>query len=124
MKERVHFLGLRTDVPSVLKAADYIVLASHYEGLSLSSVEGMAAGKPFIASDVPGLREVVGGAGLLFQEENAEELAEKILELDNNQTLYHEVADRCHQRAMQYDISSMIKGYKKVYDQLMGAERI
>ena len=118
VKERVHFLGLRTDVPSILKAADYIVLASHYEGLSLSSVEGMAAGKPFIASDVLGLREVVGGAGLLFQEENAEELAEKILELDNNPTLYHEVADRCHQRAMQYDISSMIKGYKGVYDKL------
>lgn len=124
VKERVHFLGLRTDVPSILKAADYIVLASHYEGLSLSSVEGMAVGKPFIASDVPGLREVVGGAGLLFQEENSEELAAKILELDKNPTLYHEVADRCYHRAMQYDISSMIKGYKDVYDQLMGAERI
>ena len=118
VEERVHFLGLRTDVPEILKAADYIVLSSHFEGLSLSSVEGMAAGKPFIASNVGGLREIVGGAGLLFEEKNAEELAATILKLEDNPQLYQDTVEKCLERALQYDISEMIKGYKRVYDKL------
>lgn len=61
VEERVKFLGVRTDVLSLLHEADVVVLSSHYEGLSLSSLEGMASGKPFVASDVPGLRDIVGG---------------------------------------------------------------
>lgn len=118
LDKRSHFLGLRTDVPEILKAADYIVLASHYEGLSLSSVEGMSVGKPFLASDVNGLREIVGGAGILFPDGDAKKLADSILELDQHPDLYQEVAEKCHQRAMQYDISSMVKGYKEVYEKL------
>lgn len=119
MEGRVHFLGLRTDVPEILKAADYIVLSSHFEGLSLSSVEGMAAGKPFIASNVGGLREIVGGAGLLFEERNAEELAATILALNEDNQRYRKTAEKCRERAMKYDIAAMVKGYKKVYDELL-----
>lgn len=118
ISQRVHFLGLRTDVPELLKAADYVVLSSHYEGLSLSSVEGMAAGKPFIASDVNGLKEIVGGAGVLFPDGDAEKLADIILKLDSDPVYYKEVAEKCYQRALQYDISTMIKGYKKIYQEI------
>ena len=55
VSDRVHFLGVRTDVPTLLKAADIVVMSSHFEGLSLSNIEGMAAGKPFVASDVDGI---------------------------------------------------------------------
>ena len=111
-------MGLRTDVPEILKAADYIVLSSHYEGLSLSSVEGMAAGKPFIASDVSGLREVVGGAGILFLEGDAISFASAIIRLNEDSALYKDVSEKCAQRAMEYDISNMINGYKNVYQKL------
>lgn len=117
--DRVHFMGLRTDVPSILKAADYIVLSSHYEGLSLSSVEGMSVGKPFIASDVNGLREIVDGAGILFPDGDSERLANIIMELEENPKLYKDISNKCFERAMQYDISSMINGYKKVYMKLI-----
>ena len=118
ISDRTHFLGLRTDVPAILKTSDYIVLSSHYEGLSLSSIEGMCAGKPFLASDVDGLREIVGGAGLLFPDGDAKKLADSIMELDRNPDLYRDVASRCYERAMQYDISSMINGYKEIYDKI------
>lgn len=118
LNSRIHFLGMRSDVPNILKASDYIVLSSHYEGLSLSSIEGMAVGKPFIASDVNGLHEIVGGAGVLFPDGNAKALANSILELDHNPVLYQETAKKCYERAMLYDISSMVKGYKEVYDKL------
>ncbi|WP_289740806.1 glycosyltransferase [Muribaculum intestinale] len=116
--ERVHFLGIRSDVPALLHAADYVVMSSHFEGLSLSSVEGMSVGKPFLASDVDGLREVVNGAGILFPHGNAEALAAEILKLDSSTELYKAVADACRQRSLQFDISKMTDGYCKIYDSL------
>lgn len=113
--ERMHFLGLRSDVPQLLHAADYVVMSSHFEGLSLSSVEGMSVRRPFIASDVDGLREVVGGAGILFPHEDSRTLAAEILRLDSDQALRDSVAAACAARAARYDISRMADAYADLY---------
>ena len=113
--DRVRFLGLRTDIPNVLRAADIIVMSSHWEGLSLSNVEGMSAHKPFIASDVNGLREVTKGYGILFPHEDAKALAEEINHLANDEGYYNEIAERCYNRALEFDISNTVNGYADVY---------
>ena len=113
--DRVRFLGLRTDIPNVLRAADVIVMSSHWEGLSLSNVEGMSAHKPFIASDVSGLKEVTKGYGLLFPHEDAKALAEEINRLASDETYYNEIAERCYNRALEFDISNTVSGYADVY---------
>lgn len=118
LENRVLFLGLRMDVPNLLKTADIIVLSSKYEGLSLSSIEGMAAGKPFVASDVPGLTNIVKGAGILFKQGAAEELAQKIIELLENKNHYDTVAIACQNRAEQYDINVMIEKHVNLYAQI------
>lgn len=118
LSERVHFLGIRNDVPQLLHAADYIVMSSHFEGLSLSSVEGMSVGKPFLASDVDGLREVAEGAGILFPHEDSNTLAKNILHLEEAHERYISVADACHNRAKEFDISKMVDGYYKIYNSL------
>lgn len=112
---RVLFLGQRMDIPQLLKTTDVVVLSSKYEGLSLSSIEGMASGKPFVASDVPGLSDVVGGAGVLFECGNAKELATRILELLENKTYYNAVVSACQQKAEQYDIQIMINKHIALY---------
>ena len=117
--ERVRFLGLRTDIPNVLRAADVIVMSSHWEGLSLSNVEGMSAHKPFIASDVNGLKEVTKGYGLLFPHEDAKALAEEINRLASDETYYNEIAERCYNRALEFDISKMVNGYNQVYQKVI-----
>ena len=116
VSDRVRFLGLRTDIPNVLKAADVIVMSSHWEGLSLSNVEGMSAHKPFIASDVNGLKEVTKGYGLLFPHEDAKALAEEINRLASDETYYNEIAERCYNRALEFDISKTVNGYNNVYN--------
>ena len=83
LKDVVKFWGLRGDVPSLLKSSDIVVLSSHIEGFGLAAVEGMSAGKPFIASDVDGLNDVVRGAGLLFRHGDDKQLAELITTLIN-----------------------------------------
>ena len=115
VSDRVRFLGLRTDIPNVLRAADVIVMSSHWEGLSLSNVEGMSAHKPFIASDVNGLKEVTKGYGLLFPHEDAKALAEEIEHLASDEAYYNEIAERCYNRALEFDISNTVSGYADVY---------
>lgn len=120
---RVHFIGLRTDVPEILKASDYIAMSSHFEGLSLSSLEGMVVGKPFLASDVDGLREIVKDAGVLFEHRNPEEFASSVLKIELDNNLYHTIAERCFERASKYDISKMVNEYARIYTELKN-ERI
>lgn len=112
---KVKFLGIRNDVPNLLKSAEVVVLSSHYEGLSLASLEGMASGKPFIASKVPGLTEIVNGAGLLFENGNFEELASKINALLQDEDHSFEVAQNCASRAQEYSIDKTAINYTHVY---------
>jgi glycosyltransferase involved in cell wall biosynthesis len=116
---RVHFLGVRTDVPQLLKESDVVVMSSHWEGFGLAAAEGMAAGKPVIATDVDGLREVVSGAGVLFPHEDSRQLATEIKKLATDTDYYQAVAARCQERAMQFDISKMVDGYNQVYQSLI-----
>ena len=116
---RVSLLGIRADVPQVLKSADVVCMSSHWEGLSLSNIEGMSSGRPFVASDVDGLREVTKGYGLLFPHGDAAALAEIIRKLHDDKAFYDEVAEKCHQRALMFDIEKMVDGYEAVYKELV-----
>lgn len=117
--DSVHFLGVRMDVPQLLKTADIVVLSSKYEGLSLSSIEGMASGKPFIASNVPGLSDVVAGAGILFECGNEKQLAQHIQELLNDPLHYQKTATACQERAQEYTIEKMVAAHIELYQHLV-----
>lgn len=117
--DRVKMLGLRTDVPCILRAADVVVMSSHWEGLSLSNIEGMSVGKPFVASDVDGLREVTKNYGLLFPHGDARALASIIMRLHDDKTFYKQIADSCFKRAQQYDIKKTVDEYLSVYEKLV-----
>lgn len=118
LRDNIIFLGIRNDIPQILKTADVVVMSSHYEGLSLSSIEGMAVGRPFIASDVDGLREITTGAGILFPHGDSKQLAKEIEHLMEDENYYNQIAERCLERAKEYDISKMIDGYECIYKNL------
>jgi glycosyltransferase involved in cell wall biosynthesis len=119
LEKRVHFLGIRMDVPNLLKTADVIILSSQYEGLSLSSIEGMSSGKPFIASDVLGLREIVQGAGVLFPFQDEVQLANVIKEMINDKDKSDAVVKACLIRTKQYDNNFMIEHHINLYKTLL-----
>ncbi|HTO14248.1 MAG TPA: glycosyltransferase [Edaphocola sp.] len=121
LEDRVKFLGIRMDIPQLLKTADIIILSTHYEGLSLSCIEGMAV-KPFIGSNVPGLKEIVKDYGLLFEHENDKELASLILKLANDPVYYKQIAQRCVERAKEFDIEKMINSHESVYKEVIDIE--
>ena len=75
LTQRVAALGLanvrlagraaRSELSGWYKWADVFVLSSHKEGMPLAVLEAMSAGLPVVATDVPGLRELCAGTGLL-----------------------------------------------------------
>lgn len=115
ISNRVNFMGIRTDIPELLAESDISVLSSHWEGFGLSSVEGMISGRPHIASNVNGLREIVGGAGILFPHGDSGALANAIRKLCENPEYYQQVAMGCQQKAKEYDIVKMAQNYDKLY---------
>lgn len=120
LQNRVKMLGIRTDIPQILENSHIVALSSHWEGLSLSSIEGMASGRPFIASDVDGLREIVDGSGLLFPEGDDRQAAALIHNLCTNPSEYRTVAERCQAKAKEYDISKMARSYLELYRSISG----
>lgn len=119
LSDRIVFTGIRTDIPNILKTSNVIVMSSHWEGLSLSSIEGMSVGKPFIASDVDGLHEIVEGNGILFPHQNEKALAEAILKLMEKPNEAKKVAETCFEKASQYDISKTVDAYLDVYNHVI-----
>ena len=113
--DQVILWGIRSDIPQILKTSDVIVMSSHFEGLSLSCLEGMSAGKPFLASNVDGLREIIQNSGLMFEHENYHQLAGMIKELFEDRNLYAKIADACSLKASDYEISKTIEQYKNLY---------
>jgi glycosyltransferase involved in cell wall biosynthesis len=61
----VLLLGCRDDIPDLLAAADLVVLPSRWEARALIAQEALHAGVPLVATDVGGMRELVGEAAVL-----------------------------------------------------------
>ncbi|WP_444859527.1 glycosyltransferase [Cupriavidus pinatubonensis] len=75
LTSRVTLLGPRDDVPALLNAADTFVLSSEIEGLPMVLVEALASGCPAVATDAPGVREVLHDQGTIVPRGDATALA-------------------------------------------------
>lgn len=80
LQSQVRFLGHCNDVPGLLMSQQVCVLSTHYEGMPLSLIEGMAAGCAVVGSRVPGVREVLQHErnGLLVDEGDPKALADAL----------------------------------------------
>lgn len=80
---QVQFIGHCADVPGLLMGQQICVLSTHYEGMPLSLIEGMAAGCAVVGSRVVGVQEVIapGRTGLLAEPGDAASLADALQRL-------------------------------------------
>jgi glycosyltransferase involved in cell wall biosynthesis len=121
IRKRVTFLGLRNDVASILKASDIYVHSTHSDGFGIAACEAMAAGLPVVASNVPGLAQVVEGAGVCFPPENHVALAHCLSELIASPKLRHEMSQASIQRARQFSIEHTVDEYVQLYESVLHA---
>jgi len=107
------------DVAQLLKAADLYVQPSRWEGFGIAALEAMASGKAIVASDVPGLAQVVGDAGLLFPAGDAAQLARSISTALDNPDLRQRLAQRAQQRARMFSLDTTLDCYEKLYREVV-----
>ena len=123
IERSVSFLGARADVPQVLAAFDVFVLSSVQEGVPLSVVEAMGAGKPVVATDVGGLRLLVRPAvnGLLVPPADPVALEVAMRELATNAALRQEMGRRGREIAREsFGLETMISRYQELYESVLG----
>jgi len=123
VSERIVFLGLRKDVPDLLRASDIFLLTSYTEGASLAILEAMAAGLPVIASDVGGNGRLIdhGKNGLLFDVNDLECLANHVLDLYKHPFNRQLLGTAAKSKARNYSVESMVRGYEMVYERILKA---
>lgn len=114
--ERTYFQGNVDNVKDYLSISDIVIVSSIYEGFGIAAVEGMANGKPVIATDVEGLSEIVSGVGLLFKVGDYESLAKYIMDLCSDSALYNKLSFAAFEKAKEFSISSMVDNYIKIYE--------
>ena len=116
--DRVHFLGVRRDVSRIIRTADVVVLSTAYEGFSISMLESMASGRPFIASRVPGVEDLIDKYTELFPFGDSKELAKIVSHLLADQSYYESTVAKNQEFASHYDIDSICEEYARVYSPL------
>lgn len=119
--DRVQFLGNRSDVPELMAASDLVVLPSRWEGLPLSLLEAMAAGKPVVACQVGGVSEVIrdGKEGFLVPPEAPEAFKIAIQKLLNNPGLMSSLGQAGKQRAEFYSSETVTNQVRSLYIMLL-----
>jgi glycosyltransferase involved in cell wall biosynthesis len=122
LEDRVIFLGFRDDVPDLLACCDLHVLPSVFEGLGLSLIESMAAGKPVVASAIGGIDEVVihGVSGLLVPPGDPIALARAISAILSNHSLAARLAAAGKERAWrEFSAETMVSRITEVYEEIL-----
>jgi glycosyltransferase involved in cell wall biosynthesis len=119
VNKNVGFLGERRDVPEILRSVDIIVNPSRFEGLPLALLEAMACGKPIIATDVGGVKDLIrhGLEGLLIHPSD-KELAKAIFQLIQDGNLTRRLSKMARQRAEEYEWKIVVEKLFALYDEL------
>ena len=85
LQEKVRFLGYRSDVVECINSFDFLVSSSLFEGLALNVIETFMNGKTMVATDIPGINEIINKSnGILVPAKTPQALSQAIEELAKN----------------------------------------
>lgn len=119
----IEWWGQRNDAPVVLAQARIVVLPSYREGLPKVLLEAAATGRPMIATDVPGCREVIepGVTGLLVPARDSVELADAIVQLLADPERCRQMGRRARQLAeREFGVEVVVTRTLGVYREMLG----
>lgn len=119
----VRYLGHSQNIREQIREADCIVHPSYHEGMSNVLLEGAAMGKPLLASNIPGCREIVdhGQNGFLFEPRSVKDLVEKLemfLSLDKAKRMRMGSMSR-EKVEREFDRNMVVKAYLQAVEETM-----
>jgi glycosyltransferase involved in cell wall biosynthesis len=123
----IEYLGEAHDVRPVIASADCVVLPSYREGVPRTLMEASAMGRPIVATDVPGCREVVDDSvtGLLCEVKNAQSLSAKLAQiLEMSEAARREMGLRGRDKVVaEFDEALVIERYRQTLYALTGSDK-
>ncbi len=120
IEDRVRFLGWRADLGQWLERFDVYVQPSLSEGLSISTLEAMARGRPVIATEVGGTCQLVApGSGVLVPPGDDAALADAVTALLSDPQRRRALARGAWERAQDFSEAKMVRAMSAVYDELL-----
>lgn len=125
--DKVHFLGIRRDIPDLMSAADAFVLSSRWEGFGIVLVEAMACQLPVVATNSGGPSEIVlnNVNGYLVPPRDPEALAAamlKMMSLSEEERRAMGQAGRAHVEA-NYSLDRVVDQWEQLYVELLNRKR-
>ena len=117
IKNRVHLLGFRNDIPEICKIADLFAFPSYREGLSVALMEAMANGLPAVCSNIRGNSDLIedGKGGYLVEPGDVEGFTKCIKGLIEDSRLRSEFGDFNHKKIEHYSIENVLKEMEEIY---------
>jgi len=122
VSDSVKFLGEVNDIPSLMKQADVFFMPSSREGFGIAAVEAMASGLPVVASNLPGIGDVIGRdqhCGILVDPASPSEMAEALLRLLEDDMLSWEMGSNGSERAGTFSIEITVEKYLELYEKIL-----
>ncbi len=122
VRKNIIFTGWRKDVIEVLDLFDILVLPSLNEGMGKVLIEGMALGKPIVASSVGGIIDLVknGDNGILIPPRNSDALEESIIKLIRNKDMAHKLGQNGKAKVYpEYDTFVMVRQIEELYENML-----
>ena len=116
--DRVHFIGWRPDVPRIMAACDLLILPSAWEGMPNVLLEAMASAKPVVATDVEGVRQILGSLApqQVLPEPDGRLLRERVTAILGNPQLALRLGQENRLRVQhEYAVRLMIEADERVY---------
>jgi glycosyltransferase involved in cell wall biosynthesis len=121
--DRVRFMGFSSDIGLLLRAADVIALPSLWEGLSISLLEAMAAGKPIVTTSIGSNLEASeeGACAKLVAPKRPADLARAINEMLSDPVRSAELGRNAQRRfSLLYGNQRMLTAYLELYRNPLG----
>jgi glycosyltransferase involved in cell wall biosynthesis len=124
LRDQVHYVGLvpNEDMPALYRASAGLVMPTFFGPTNLPPLESWHYGRPVITSDIPGLREQTGDAGLLVDPRAPAALADAMLRLWRDDAFGRDLAERGRRRLAGYDWASYVDAVGTIVDE--AAERV
>lgn len=117
----IRFHGFQSDPMPFMRAADFVVVPSRYESFSMVAIEALACGKPVIAPDIGGPRDIVSepAHGLRFAAGDAQSLRDAIEAMIAGFAGYS--AASCARRAQDFSVAAQARQHLDLYKELCDA---
>ena len=123
LQKEVVFAGWQSNKFDFIGAIDVLVQPSSYpEGFGLTCVEAMAVGKPVIATDVPGLNDIIdnGTTGCLIASRNPQAMAQAIINFIENPSLAQRIANTGRESVnRRFNIQGNVREIEKIYQKFL-----